>query len=458
MPNFSWRIRRKASAGSRSRTAGSSSLSKFWRNTAGGISVMYALTLPVLLGSTGLGVEIAYRYVSKRSLQSAADAAAVAAALELTASNKSNMKDQALASAMQNGFTNAAGTDLKIHNPPISGAYLGDKTAVEAVLDIDQDPMFSAVFQDGPITIEARAVARQAPGGDACILALNKTAKRAVTNSGSATLNLEDCIIASNSNANDSIYLGGSSTLNAASLWTVGNVDDSGGSASVNIDSDPVEQGFALDDPYKNVPAPSPTTPCVKAMAITGTKTVNNTGFDSNPTTICAPHQDIQINSGDVINFQPGVYVLDGVGLKINAGATVKCSACSPGGKGVTFVLTNSDPSKQAGTVDINGGATVKLNAPADGTYAGLLFFQDSKVSSKVGTSSFNGGANIELTGALYFPATHVEMNGNVGGTSECTVVVADTIDFTGNTNLDTTKCKDYGFETVTSVRVVLVE
>jgi hypothetical protein len=49
-------------------------------------------------------------------------------------------------------------------------------------------------------------------------------------------------------------------------------------------------------------------------------------------------------------------------------------------------------------------------------------------------------------------------MNGDLGGNSECTLVVADTITFSGGSELDTTKCKDYGFKIVSSIRVVLVE
>jgi hypothetical protein len=49
-------------------------------------------------------------------------------------------------------------------------------------------------------------------------------------------------------------------------------------------------------------------------------------------------------------------------------------------------------------------------------------------------------------------------MNGDLGGNSECTLVVADTITFSGGSELDTTKFKDYGFKIVSSIRVVLVE
>jgi hypothetical protein len=63
------------------------------------------------------------------------------------------------------------------------------------------------------------------------------------------------------------------------------------------------------------------------------------------------------------------------------------------------------------------------------------------------------------MTGAFYFPSTPVDFGGNSGGLSECVEVVANTITFIGNSNLTTTKCKDYGYDTVSSgTSVSLVE
>jgi hypothetical protein len=63
----------------------------------------------------------------------------------------------------------------------------------------------------------------------------------------------------------------------------------------------------------------------------------------------------------------PGTYYIDQGNLQVNGGATLKCTACSPGGEGVTFVLTSSGSASNIRTVQLNGSATVTLNAPATG-------------------------------------------------------------------------------------------
>ena len=433
------------------------SFRRFFFDTVGSVAVVYALALPVLMGFAGLGVEVGYWYASERSLQSAADAGATAGALELTyGGSHSDIHDQALAEAERNGFSNQAGTSFTVNRPPVSGAYSGDPTAVEVVLDVPKKTTFASILDVKKVGIAARAVARQSPGGDACIFALSPTEHDAVTNSGGATLDIQGCIVAANSKQPDAISLGGSSTLKADSMWTVGGIDE-GSNATVDIKTSPVTQGFPLTDPYANTPIPSPTSPCIQANTIGGMMTINNSG-GGYPTTICSPGSNVHLTSSDSIDFEPGTYVFNNVGLQVGAGATVTCSMCSPGGAGVTFIFTGSSAS-QVGSVDINGGATMNLNAPSGGTYSGLLFYQDPiAANTSSNNSKLNGGANVQLTGALYFPSNHVTVNGDLAGSSECTLVVADTVTFSGSSALNTTKCKDYGFKTVTSIRVTLVE
>ena len=54
-----------------------------WKGNSGQVLVLYALALPVALGFCALVVDLGASYVEKRSLQQAADTAALAAAQEL---------------------------------------------------------------------------------------------------------------------------------------------------------------------------------------------------------------------------------------------------------------------------------------------------------------------------------------------------------------------------------------
>src|ERR671919_2081429 len=99
----------------------------------GGAAAVYvAIALPVFVGAGGLAVDVASWYSTKRTMQSGADAAAYAAALELARQGL----DQAPAlTAMQAVADDAAGrngvgTTVTLNVPPLSGPAAGDPQSV----------------------------------------------------------------------------------------------------------------------------------------------------------------------------------------------------------------------------------------------------------------------------------------------------------------------------------------
>jgi hypothetical protein len=60
-------------------------LRRLFRSTSGGIAIMTAVLLPILLGMTALGVEVGHWYLTGRVMQGAADSAAMSAAAEYIA-------------------------------------------------------------------------------------------------------------------------------------------------------------------------------------------------------------------------------------------------------------------------------------------------------------------------------------------------------------------------------------
>ena len=65
---------------------GARSTHGFFGDRRGVVAVLVALAMPVLVGSMGLAAEASYWYVHQRGMQNAADAAAIAAATNATAS------------------------------------------------------------------------------------------------------------------------------------------------------------------------------------------------------------------------------------------------------------------------------------------------------------------------------------------------------------------------------------
>ncbi|WP_352520071.1 MULTISPECIES: pilus assembly protein TadG-related protein, partial [unclassified Mesorhizobium] len=60
-------------------------MSRLRRATNGNVAVIFAFTLPVVVGGAGLGIETSFWYYSSLKLQAVADAAAYAGALEKVA-------------------------------------------------------------------------------------------------------------------------------------------------------------------------------------------------------------------------------------------------------------------------------------------------------------------------------------------------------------------------------------
>jgi len=107
-------------------------------------AIMFALMLPVVVGFIGMGVEVGYWYTSKRNLQGAADAGAVAGVYEnLNGSSAAVAQAQALAEAGRNDYDNTTGA-FAYNDPPASGAYTGDANAVQVVLSEPRDLLFPA--------------------------------------------------------------------------------------------------------------------------------------------------------------------------------------------------------------------------------------------------------------------------------------------------------------------------
>jgi Flp pilus assembly protein TadG len=64
---------------------------RFWRDRRGAVAVALAILFPVLIGFAGLGVEVGMWFWIQRQNQSAADAAAISAALEYAAQIESGV-------------------------------------------------------------------------------------------------------------------------------------------------------------------------------------------------------------------------------------------------------------------------------------------------------------------------------------------------------------------------------
>ncbi|WP_172373566.1 pilus assembly protein TadG-related protein [Mesorhizobium sp. NZP2234] len=391
------------------------------RSTRANVATIFALSLPIVVGAAGFGVETSYWYYNSLRLQATADAAAYAGALEqISGSDKPTIVAAATQSAASNGL--GSGT-IVVNTPPVSGPNTAKK-AVEVIVGQKLDRMFTSIFTQGQVPEQARAVALITNASKSCMTALDPTASQAVLFSGSTSVKVTGCVVMSNSNASDAIKLQGSAALQVDCLISAGGV--SLNNPVTTVCPAPITQALPAADPFADLPTPAASNPCQ-----------NTNKSTLKPGTYCGG-----LSLSGSVTLQPGVYVVQG-NLKINANASVT-------GSGVTIFMSGSS------TVSMNGNASVQLSAPTSGAYSGVLFYGDRAGSSA--SSTFNGTADSLLTGAIYFPRQQVSYLGNFSGNGGCTQVVADTIQWSGNSTINQ-DCTSLGMRDIPAAQsVALVE
>jgi hypothetical protein len=390
------------------------------RDRRGNVALVFALLSPAVVGFAGLATEAGYWYHRRLELQSAADAAAYAAAIDLRAGAKqTHFTQEALTAAANGGFDPGAGT-VTVNWPPQSGTHQTNQ-AIEVLISENLPRYFSGIFSQTSVVAHVRAVTTFQTASNACVLALNPSAAGSALFSGSSQLTLTGCSVMANSMSATAVTLQGAAKLSTDCVISVGGVQ-LGAGATLSVCPSAITQAPPVADPYADLPVPA-------AGAC-----LNGNGAVLQPGTYCGG-----LDLKGTVTLNPGVYVIQGGDLKVNANANIT-------GAGVTIYMAGS------ARVSMNGNATVTLDAPTTGTYAGVLFYGDR--SSVGGSNTFNGTANSRMTGALYFAKQNVQYLGNFGGANGCTQVVGDTVTWSGNTHMSA-NCTAFGLRTLQAYEAV---
>jgi len=408
----------------------------FIHDSSGAYLIMFALSLPVLIGLIGLGTDYGLWTYKQQKMQSATDAAAVSGAAAYTTSGDGPVESQVNAITASYGLVNGQrNVVISIHRPPTQGSYAGNNSAIEVVAQQPMDLLFSALWLDEAFVVTTRSVA-MANAANACVLALNQTANAAASAQGSTSVALNNCSLVSNSTSSTSVSVGGSALIQALSVGAVGGINGVGG---IQASEGTATGIWPVTDPYADVEMPT-----YSGCTTNGKQNIKGK-TTLQPGVYCG---DISVNAGAVLTLNPGIYILDRASLKVNGGATLV-------GHGVTIIFTSSTRSNY-GTASINGGASVDLTPPLTGSTAGIVIFGDRNMP--VGTAfSFNGGATQSLAGSIYLPKAAVSYSGGNTATNACIKIIADTVTFTGNSNLSI-DCSSYPTRAIGSAAGKLVE
>ena len=371
-----------------------------------------AIALVVLIGFVALAVDVGLLWSQRRQMQTAADASSNAGATALRYNQ--NYKSAAADTLKLNGFSDGVnGVTVAVNNPPSRGAYSGNVSYVEVVVQQPEPTYFLRVLGYNTVNVSARAVSSSITSPN-CIYALDPSASGAVHTDGGDVLT-STCGLIVDSNSSTAITSDGSVT--ATSVGVVG-----GYSGTVKVSaggkSGTVTTGIAaLGDPLAYVQAPTvgscnPTYPTGVNLS-TGSLTLN-------PGTYCG---GFTVSNSASLHLNPGTYVLKGGGINLSGNSSLT-------GTGVTIYNTGTSSTYKPISM-LNDNGTVDLSAPTSGSLTGILFFQDRSITSTA-ANVLGGGAG-KLEGALYFPTTPILLNAGQSTNAAYTIVVAKTINIQTN-------------------------
>jgi Flp pilus assembly protein TadG len=425
------------------------SFAAFAQDRSGAATLTLALTFTMLVGFAALGTEVAEWYSIRRTMQGAADSAAYSATLaKWNGASTSAYTSEAKSVTASYGFTDeVAGAIITVNSPPASGSHTTDSNAVEVLISRPQPLQLARMFLSGPPTLNTRAVATLNAGGNACVLALDRSNVTDVSDNGNTTLHMNNCNLWVNSPSSSALNLAGQATIYANQAYISGNYTTSGQAA---LHTNNTFTGAApANDPYADVSIPSYSTSCDSAhtnYSISG----NNKSANLSPGVFCG---GISVTGGSTVNLSPGTYIMNGGSFSISGNSTIN------GTGGVTIILTGSG--SDYATASVAGGSNINITAPTSGPLAGLAFFQDRNApqpNNGNAPNSFTGGTTQNITGAIYFPHQGVTFNGGTStGGAQCTQLVALTITFNGNADFNN-NCAGTGTKGLGTSFVQLVE
>ncbi|MBI2254050.1 MAG: hypothetical protein HYU58_05480 [Proteobacteria bacterium] len=399
--------------------------SRYLSDDRGGAAIVVGVSMSLLVGMVGFGVEVGSWYATKRHNQTAADAAALGAAFNMyMTESSSQIQHSAEVDAAKNQVVPSGLVTITASAPPTSGAFTANPLAVEVVI-VEKPALLFTSLLGRAVDLRVRSVAEVKILGEACVLSLSPSAPIGIQLSGSANMHLDGCGMFSNATSSTSMTTAGGAQLQVVADYfaMVGGFDQNG-SAQPVLDTEPPLTGQApMQDPFKDklpVPLPGP--------AQADPRFGNGDTWDGSVASGNAAYFDSGLTFGSQSNVTipssvSEVYVRGE--LKINAGAVVNCTC--------TFVLMDADSK-----VTINGNANVTVTAPsADASptprYGGVAFYNAAGSSNT--RSSFGGTGNTAISGALYFPNQEIDYRGTSTGGSNCTRLIGKNIVFIGDTS-----------------------
>lgn len=438
---------------------------------SGNVAVLVAVLLSALLGMVGFAIDGGALLSKKREVQSAADAAAMAAACVLyqhypaitsggsyNLNNSYNNDAETAAEnvAAANGFMNdgspatmAPDTSVVAVNfPPniTSNSIYNTATpskqfsgnlrdgCVEVVVSYYQPRYFSSLWGTNAIEIRGRAVAKGAwvePNDG--VIVLDYDDKQALSDKGGGTINIigGDFIVNSNDPAAAMITGGSDIIISGSAQYTTPEFDVTGGVSIVGGGSDIVTSPTA-NQVFSGVhPTPDPLAylPTPTQPANANYTTVGSTRYLTPGRYTSLPPQggtDTIVFNGDGIYWFDTTFSYNNITIQMGAGTT-----------GV-MIYQNTGSFSVAGNA--TGGMNLSgldLSSGDNAVYNGIVFWQPK---TNTNTVSVTGNGNVSIGGTFYAPEALTIISGNGAGNTVGSQWVTKNLQVSGNGDLTVDK------------------
>jgi Flp pilus assembly protein TadG len=371
------------------------------RERRGAILVLVAVSMVALMGVLVLALDTGALQQQRRMAQAAADAGALAGAVEALRGRNDLRESSARSETARNGFTTNGNTAVVVTFPTSSSNSAGTNF-VKVVVQQTLPTMFAGIFGMSSIPVSSTATAGYGLA-TSCVVALDPSASAALSMGSGSSLTATNCNVVVNSSASDAFTKSKNSPLIL------------NGTACVAVTGipglDPPDQPPCFSSGVPPTPDPLAYLPRPIAGACNGAYGLLDQKNDTTltPGNFCG---GIKISGGSsTVTLTPGMYFMSGGGLIVKSGTLQ--------GSGVTIV--NTDPpvgsAGSFGPIDFGSSGTVRLSAMTTGALAGILLYQDPLAAVGLNvTNVVNSSASSVLTGSMYFPTQALELGG--GGTA----------------------------------------
>lgn len=362
----------------------------------GAVMALVAVGIVAFMGILVLAVDGGKLQRQRRIAQTAADAGALAGAVEKFRLRPESVTVNALAEAARNGFTNGAnGVTISVDPAPATGSFTGPNY-VKVVVSQTVPTLFAGMFGRSVVTTSSTGIAGVESATN-CLVVMDPSAANALDIVAQGDVTADRCGVAVNSTSSSAVSVAGN--LTASTVSVSGNENNPGGvTGTWQKNAPPTPDPLAYLTP--------PTAGSCKNGITIGWDLTN--GQKLQPGTYCG---GIRMGNNVSATLASGEYIIAGGGIDMKKATLTS----DPGG----VVIVNGNPIAGVSIpfagfiIDVN--STVNLSAMAGGSLPGIVFYSNPPgIPSGTTGISLNSSANMTLNGSVYIPTEDVFLTTNV--------------------------------------------